>query len=137
MMPPELLLWFRIVWAILGVFVLPYEVEISAFYFLRFIYLLYIHSSCLQAYQKRASDLTTDVCKPLCGSWDLNSGPLEEQSVILKAELSLQPETCNFNVCRKLCLNFEANCIEFVDCFWYHGHTDYVFWLSVFQNWFF
>ena len=30
--------------------------------------------------------------QPPCGSWDLNSGPSEEQSVLLTAEPSLQPE---------------------------------------------
>jgi hypothetical protein len=33
------------------------------------------------------------VCEPPCGYWDLNSGPLEEQSVLLTAERSLQPQT--------------------------------------------
>jgi hypothetical protein len=42
-------------------------------------------------HQKRASDLITDGCEPPCGCWDLNSGPLEEQSVLLTAEPSLQP----------------------------------------------
>jgi len=32
-----------------------------------------------------------DGCKPPCGCWELNSGPLEEQSVLLTAEPSLQP----------------------------------------------
>ena len=41
--------------------------------------------------QKRASDLITDGCEPPCGSWDLNSGPSEELSVLLTAEPSLQP----------------------------------------------
>jgi hypothetical protein len=41
--------------------------------------------------QKRASDLITDGCEPLCGCWGLNSGPLEEQSVLLTAEPSFQP----------------------------------------------
>jgi hypothetical protein len=41
--------------------------------------------------QKRASDLITDGCEPPCGSWDLNSGPLEHQSVLLIAKPSLQP----------------------------------------------
>jgi hypothetical protein len=41
--------------------------------------------------QKRASDLITDGFEPPCGCWDLNSGPLEEQSVPLTAEPSLQP----------------------------------------------
>jgi hypothetical protein len=31
------------------------------------------------------------VCKPLCGCWDSNLSPLEEQSVLLTAEPSLQP----------------------------------------------
>jgi hypothetical protein len=30
---------------------------------------------------------------PQCGCWDLNSGPLEEQSVFLPAEPSCQPST--------------------------------------------
>ena len=40
--------------------------------------------------QNRVSDLTTGGCKPPCGCWNLNSGPLEEQSVLLTAE-PLQP----------------------------------------------
>jgi hypothetical protein len=53
-----------------------------------------VHCSCLQTDQKRASDLITDGCEPPCGCWDLNSGPSEEQSVLLTAEPSLQP--CNY-----------------------------------------
>ena len=37
-------------------------------------------------------DLLTDSCEPPCVCWDLNSGPSEEQSVCLTAELSLQPQ---------------------------------------------
>ena len=33
----------------------------------------------------------TDGCEPPCGYWELNSGPLEEQSVLLTTEPSLQP----------------------------------------------
>ena len=50
-----------------------------------------VHCSCLQTLQKRAPDLVTDGCEPPCGCWDLNSGPSEEQSVLLTAEPSLQP----------------------------------------------
>jgi hypothetical protein len=47
---------------------------------------------CLQTHQKRASDPITDGCEPPCGCWELNSGPLEEQSVLLTTEpSSLQP----------------------------------------------
>jgi len=42
-------------------------------------------------HQKRASDPITDGCEPPCGCWELNSGPLEEQSVLLTTEPSLQP----------------------------------------------
>ena len=42
-------------------------------------------------HQKRASDPVTDGSESPCGCWDLNPGPLEEQSVLLTAEPSLQP----------------------------------------------
>ena len=41
--------------------------------------------------QKRTPDLITDGCEPPCGCWELNSGPLEEQAMLLTAEPSLQP----------------------------------------------
>jgi hypothetical protein len=48
--------------------------------------------SFFQTHQKRASDPITGGCEPPCGCWDLNSGPLVEQSVVLlTAEPSLQP----------------------------------------------
>ena len=50
-----------------------------------------VHCSCLQTPQKRASDLITDGCEPPCSCWELNPGPLEEQSVLLTTEPSLQP----------------------------------------------
>ena len=37
-----------------------------------------------------------DGCEPPCGCWDLNSGPSEEQSVLLTAEPSLQPQIVLF-----------------------------------------
>jgi len=56
-----------------------------------FIYYIYKYTVAVQTHQKRASDLITDGCEPPCGCWELNSGPLEEQSVLLTAEPSLQP----------------------------------------------
>jgi hypothetical protein len=47
-------------------------------------------------HQKRASDLIKDGCEPPCGCRDLNSGPSEEQSVLLPAEPSLQPREWHF-----------------------------------------
>jgi hypothetical protein len=37
------------------------------------------------------SDLIMDGCEAQCGCWDLNSGPSEEQSVLLTTEPSHQP----------------------------------------------
>jgi hypothetical protein len=42
-----------------------------------------------------------DSCEPPCGCWDLNSGPLEEQSVLLTTEPSLQPDFDFLNLCTK------------------------------------
>ena len=42
--------------------------------------------------QKRAPDIITDGCEPPCGCWELNSGPLEEQAMLLTTEPSLQPQ---------------------------------------------
>jgi hypothetical protein len=50
----------------------------------------------VSAHQNRASDPITDGCEPPCGCRDLNSGPLEEQSVLLTAEPSLQPPSVVF-----------------------------------------
>ena len=47
------------------------------------IYYLCVHCCCLQTHQKGALDSITDGCEPPCGCWELNSGPLEEQSVLL------------------------------------------------------
>ena len=44
----------------------------------------------MSAGQKRAPDPITDGCEPPCGCWELNSGPLEEQAVLLTSEPSLQ-----------------------------------------------
>ena len=51
----------------------------------------------MSAGQKRAPDLITDGCEPPCGCWELNTGPLEEQSVLLTSEPSLQPQTLSFS----------------------------------------
>jgi hypothetical protein len=41
------------------------------------------------------SDLITGGCEPPCVCWDLNSGPSEEQSVLLPAEPSREPKKLN------------------------------------------
>ena len=49
-------------------------------------------------HQKRASDPITDGCVPPCGCWELNSGPLEGQPVLLTTEPSLQPSSFSFSL---------------------------------------
>ena len=45
----------------------------------------------MPAGQKRAPHLITDDCEPPCGCWELNSGHLEEQAMLLTIEPFLQP----------------------------------------------
>jgi hypothetical protein len=55
-------------------------------------YLFYVGTLRLSSdTSKRESGPITDGCEPPYGCWDLNSGPSEEQSVLLTAEPSLQP----------------------------------------------
>jgi hypothetical protein len=78
---------------------------------------------CLQTHQKRASDLITGGCEPPCGCWDLNSGPTEEQSVLLPAEPSHQPHVFSFFVFLFVCFVFvllfcfytESLCVALAD----------------------
>jgi hypothetical protein len=53
--------------------------------------ILFKYMNTLSCLQKRLSDPITDCCDPLCSCWDLNSGTLEEQPVLLTPEPSLQP----------------------------------------------
>ena len=46
--------------------------------------------------QKRAPDLIIDDCKPPCDCWELNSGLLEEQSVLSTSEPFLQPKNLEY-----------------------------------------
>jgi hypothetical protein len=55
-------------------------------------------SACLPAHQKWASDPITDGCEPPYGGWELNSGPLEEQTMLLITETSPSPDLNIFKV---------------------------------------
>jgi len=59
--------------------------EQNLFYFLIF-YLFSIYVAVF-----RYTRICIDGCEPPCSCWELNSGPLEEQSVLLTTEPSLQP----------------------------------------------
>jgi hypothetical protein len=52
---------------------------------------MYMSTPLLSSELKTAMDLNTDLCEPPCGYWELNSGPVDERSVLLTAEPSLQP----------------------------------------------
>jgi hypothetical protein len=59
--------------------------EFVPFIYIWFIYFMHthkIHCCFFQTHQRRALDPTVDGCEPPCGCWELNSGPLEEQSVL-------------------------------------------------------
>jgi hypothetical protein len=51
-------------------------------------YVYSILSACIPTEQKRAPDLIIDGCEPPYGCWELNSGPLEEQPVLITFEPS-------------------------------------------------
>ncbi|KAM7334462.1 hypothetical protein ACRRTK_007782 [Alexandromys fortis] len=57
-----------------------------------FYYVYNILSVYMPAGQKRAPDPIIDGCEPPCVCWELNSGPLEEQAMLLTSEPSLQPQ---------------------------------------------
>ncbi|KAM7331856.1 hypothetical protein ACRRTK_008564 [Alexandromys fortis] len=54
----------------------------------------------MPAGQKMAPDPIIDGCEPPCGCRELNSGPLEEQAMLLTTEPSLQlPTLYSFKHC--------------------------------------
>jgi hypothetical protein len=63
-----------------------------------FVYFMYVSVLPLSSdtQQKAALDPITDGCELPCGCWELNSGTLEEQSVLLTTEPSLQPPKKDF-----------------------------------------
>jgi hypothetical protein len=74
----------------------------------RFILCVRVHCHCLQTHQKRVSDPITDGCEPPRGCWELNSGLLEEESVLLTTEPSLQLHSENFQ-CQEFWATTEMN----------------------------
>jgi hypothetical protein len=66
-----------------------------------FIYCMYVckYTVAVFTHSRRERQISfTDGCEPPCGCWDLNSGPSEEQSVLLTAEPSLQLREWSFYV---------------------------------------
>ena len=54
--------------------------------FLKIFLLIFYVYSVLPGCQKREPDLITYGCEPPCSCWELNSGPLEEQLVLLTSD---------------------------------------------------
>jgi hypothetical protein len=74
---------------------------------------MWVHCRCLQTHQKRALDPITDGCEPPRCCWELNSSPLEEQSVLLTAEPSLEPQCpCFLHVWECVCVM----CVYVCEC---------------------
>jgi hypothetical protein len=59
-------------------------------YFKDFVYMSVLYLLCTPPCQKRTSDHIIDGCEPPYGCWELSSGPLEEQPVLLTIESTLQ-----------------------------------------------
>ena len=66
---------------VLAGYLQPYRWESHSKFF------LFIKDVCIYV-----CDLSIDAHEPSCGCWDLNSGPSEDQSVLLTAEPSHQPK---------------------------------------------
>ena len=74
-----------------GVFILLFLKDL-------FISCIWVHCHCLQTHQKRASDSITDGCEPLCGCWDLNSGPRTESSAGMSHAGGVRCDPCHNSV---------------------------------------
>jgi hypothetical protein len=57
--------------------------------FLKKIYLFSLYEYTVAVTHTRRGHRIPDRCEPPCGCWELNSGPLEEQSLFLGTEPSL------------------------------------------------
>jgi hypothetical protein len=61
--------------------------------------------------------LITDGCESPCGCWELNSGPLVKQSVLLTTEPSLQPRffiyKLEYFIVALLRYNLHTNSVDF------------------------
>jgi hypothetical protein len=84
----RLLALYIMVWAELieAIFILFFPLIFKKRLFIYYVYS--ILPAYMPTHQKRAPDPITDGCELPRGCWELNSGPLEEQSVHLTSEAS-------------------------------------------------
>jgi hypothetical protein len=59
---------------------------------------MWVHCCSLLTHQKRALHPIADGCEPPCGHWELNSGSLEEQSVLLTTESAISPTPPDYRI---------------------------------------
>jgi hypothetical protein len=66
-------------------------------YLLIYLFIICVYTVAVFRHSRREHQIfVTDGCEPPCGCWDLDLGPLEEQSVLLTAEPSHQAREINF-----------------------------------------
>jgi hypothetical protein len=62
-----------------------YMLSITSFLKKKDLFIIYKYTVADFRHTRRGYQTSTDGCELSCGCWDLNSGPLEEQSVLLTA----------------------------------------------------
>jgi hypothetical protein len=87
------------------------------FFFYYLFIVFWVHCNCLQRHQKRAPNPTSDGCEPPCGCWELNSGPLEEQSVLLTLSHLSSPYPMIFNTYYDCTCQWLSS-VMFLSCLW-------------------
>ena len=68
------------------------SVGLWVFFFKIYLLIICKYTVAVFRHTRRGHEISLHDCKPPCGCWDLNSGPPEEQLVLLTVEPSLQPQ---------------------------------------------
>jgi hypothetical protein len=79
---------------------LLYNHKVLSYFFLIlkiYLFIICVYTVAVFRHIRRGHQIfVMDGCKPPYGCWDLNSGPLEEQSVLLTAEPSHQHQVLSY-----------------------------------------
>jgi hypothetical protein len=82
-------------------------------FFKKCIYDVYsIMPTCMSTGQKRAQDFIIDGYEPPGGCWELNSGPLKEQLILLTSGSSLQSHVGSISVLHSIFLIYNLKSIS-------------------------
>jgi hypothetical protein len=68
------------------IFIHEYTIALLVVFLLAYLFMYVSTLSLSSDTPEEGTDPITDGCEPSCGCWELNSGPLEEQSVLLTTE---------------------------------------------------